>query len=79
MADWIQQRVLELTYTGYDLAAFAADLGDHGQPFRWDENRRFEMRAELDAAFFHLYGIERGDMEYIMGASCLPEQRPCAL
>jgi hypothetical protein len=24
------------------------------------------MRAELDAAFFHLYGIERDDANYIM-------------
>jgi hypothetical protein len=26
-----------------------------GPPFRWDEDRRFLIRAELDAAFFHLY------------------------
>ena len=24
------------------------------------------MRAELDAAFFHLYGIDRDDVDYIM-------------
>jgi len=42
------------------------DLGDDGPPFRWDEERRFAMRAELDAAFFHLYGIERDDVDYIM-------------
>ena len=24
------------------------------------------MRAEIDAAFFHLYGIERDDVDYIM-------------
>ena len=24
------------------------------------------MRAEVDAAFFHLYGIERDDVDYIM-------------
>lgn len=24
------------------------------------------MRAELDAAFFHLYGIDRDDIDYIM-------------
>ena len=65
-ASWIRQRVLELTFTAYDLAPFAADLGDDGQPFWWDEERRFAMRAELDAAFFHLYGIERGDVDYIM-------------
>ena len=48
------------------MAAFAPDLGDDGPPFRWDEERRFAMRAELDAAFFHLYGIERDDVDYIM-------------
>jgi N-6 DNA Methylase len=63
---WIQDRVLELSYTAYDLAPFAADLGDAGPPFRWDEERRFKIRTELDAAFFHLYGIERDDVDYIM-------------
>ena len=24
------------------------------------------MRAELDAAYFHLYGLERDEVEYIM-------------
>jgi N-6 DNA Methylase len=65
-ADFIRQRVLELTYTAYDLAPFAADLNDEGRPFRWDERRRSGMRAELDAAFFLLYGIERDDVDYIM-------------
>jgi len=27
---------------------------------------RFLLRCELDAAFFHLYGIERDDVDYIM-------------
>ena len=63
---WIESRVLELSYTASDLAAFAADLGDDGSPFRWNEERRFSMRAELDAAFFHLYGIGRDDVDYIM-------------
>jgi hypothetical protein len=58
--------VLELTYTAWDIAPFAHELGDDGPPFRWDEERRFLMRAELDAAFFHLYGIDRVDVDYIM-------------
>ena len=29
--------------------------GYRGPPFRWDEERRFLLRCELDAAFFHLY------------------------
>jgi hypothetical protein len=59
-------RVLELTYTAYDMAAFARGLGDHGPPFRWDTERRFALRAELDALFFRLYGIGRADAAYIM-------------
>ena len=38
-----------------DLGAFAQDRGWSGPPFRWDEERRFLLRCELDAAFFHLY------------------------
>ena len=34
---------------------FARDGGYDGPPFRWDEERRFLLRCELDAAFFHLY------------------------
>jgi hypothetical protein len=64
--NWIQDRVLELNFTAWDIEPFARDLGDDGPPFRWDEERRFVMRAELDAAFFHLYGIAREDMDYIM-------------
>jgi hypothetical protein len=48
------------------MGPFARDLGDAGPPFRWDEDRRFTIRAELDAAFFHLYGIDRDDTDYIM-------------
>jgi hypothetical protein len=66
LRDWIRQRVIELAYTAYDMEGFARDLGDDGAPFRWDEQRRFGTRAELDAAFFHLYGIERDDVDYIM-------------
>ncbi len=33
------------------------------------------LRAELDAWFFHLYGIERPDVDYIMGAFPIIERR----
>ncbi|HMY20000.1 MAG TPA: Eco57I restriction-modification methylase domain-containing protein, partial [Polyangium sp.] len=66
LRDWILPRVLELTYTAWDLEAFGKDCGYEGPPFRWDEQRRFLLRCELDAAFFHLYGIGRDDVDYIM-------------
>ena len=48
-------RVLELLYTGEDLRDFAQDCGWHGPPFRWNEERRFKLRCELDATLFHRY------------------------
>ncbi|MBM7440543.1 Eco57I restriction-modification methylase domain-containing protein [Streptomyces sp. HB132] len=63
---FITPRVLELTYTAHDMTPFARDLGDTGTPFHWDEDRRSVIRAELDALFFHLYGISRDDVSYIL-------------
>jgi hypothetical protein len=63
---FIVPRVLELVYTAYDMTPLARDLGDEGEPFRWDEDRRAQLRAELDAFFFRLYGIDdRDDVDYI--------------
>jgi len=66
LTDWILPRVLELTYTAWDLEPFARDCGYDGPPYRWDEGRRFLLRCELDAAFFHLYGLPRDDVDYVM-------------
>ncbi|MHB1430532.1 MAG: Eco57I restriction-modification methylase domain-containing protein [Streptosporangiaceae bacterium] len=67
-ATWIRQRVLELSYTAWDMESFARDLGDDGPPFRWDDERRMLIRAELDAAYFHLYGLDRDEVEHVMGS-----------
>ena len=64
--DWLLPRVLELTYTAWGLKAFAEDCDDEGPPFIWDPERRFQLRCEIDAAFFHLYGIPRDDTSYIL-------------
>jgi hypothetical protein len=37
-----------------------------GRLNKWDEAERATLLAELDAAFFHLYGIGRDDVEYIL-------------
>ena len=63
---WIAPRVLELTYTAWDLQPFAAETGYNGPPFRWDDERRFLLRCELDALYFHLYGLSREDAAYIL-------------
>ena len=64
--DFIQPRVLELTYTAYDLKPWAEDLGYDGPPFRFDPERRSLLRAELDAFYAHLYGLNRDELRYIL-------------
>ena len=48
----VDQRPEDNAYTFYD-----------GPPFIWDEERRFEIRCELDALFFHLYLGSQADWE----------------
>ena len=55
LREWLLPRVLELTYSDWALQPFAADCGWDGPPLPWDDYRRFLLRSELDAAFFHLY------------------------
>jgi hypothetical protein len=35
-------------------------------PFSWDDRRRVQIRAELDAYFAHLYGLTREELRYIL-------------
>jgi hypothetical protein len=103
---FIVPRLLELTYTTWDMAPFAADVwrelgegnGEWGKqmreeiirqweachedrlaeiitapdssisipPFRWDEERRAILRAELDAYYARLYGLTRKQLRYIL-------------
>ncbi len=55
VAAWLLPRIAELTYTACDIKPFADDCGYGGEPYRWDEERRFQLRCELDAAYLHLY------------------------
>ena len=63
---FITPRVLERTCTSHALAAFAADLGHNGPPFAWDEARRAQLRADLDAFYARAYGLTRDDLRYIL-------------
>ena len=45
---------------------FARDMGYSGEPFRWDEERRAHLRAELDAYYARLYGLTRDELRYIL-------------
>lgn len=71
---FIVPRVLELTYTSYDLQAWGQDLAaydprpaaDQGRPFGWNPERRAYLRAELDAYYARLYGLTRDELRYIL-------------
>jgi len=50
-----------------------------GRLNKWDEAERAELTAELDAAFFLLYGIDRDDAEYILSTfKKIHDQARCA-
>jgi len=65
-ATWFSQRVLELSYTSFDLQPFARELGYKGLPFCWDPARRSLLEAEINAATMHLYELTREHCERIL-------------
>jgi hypothetical protein len=75
LVDWIVPRVMEMAYTSNDLRKFACDVGYDGQPFRWDDDRRFLVRCELDAAFLHLFGIDRESASHVFDAFTIVRSR----
>jgi hypothetical protein len=62
----IEKNILELVYTSFEMKPFAESCGYSGPPFYWNEECRFQLKCELDGIFFHLYNLERDDVEYIM-------------
>jgi hypothetical protein len=63
---WISGRVLELTCTSNDMIPLAEAAGFKPPVHKWDAAERLDLMAELDAAYFLLYGIERNNVEYIL-------------
>jgi hypothetical protein len=67
LGDWLSPRLRELIHTASDIDELGRALGDITSPFRWLADRRAVLRAEIDAAFFHLYDLDRDDTDYILG------------
>ena len=73
---WISDRVLRLTCTSEsmlplaDAAGFLAGTGFGdayaGRLHKWNPRERAQLRAELDAAYFHLYGLDVDDVAYVL-------------
>lgn len=63
---WISDRVLKLTCTADDMRPLAQAAGFKEGVHKWDEAQRAGLRAELDAAYFHLYGLDREEVDYVL-------------
>ena len=66
LKDWLRPYVLELTFTSWRLKSYAEQLGDCSSPFHWDHDRRALLRADLDAAAFHVYGLDPVETEHVI-------------
>ncbi|NMN99777.1 hypothetical protein HH308_00925 [Gordonia sp. TBRC 11910] len=66
LKEWIFDRVTALIADNLEMRPIAEDLRGTPSSTPWNPTQRAHLRAELDAAFFHLYGIERDDVDYIM-------------
>ena len=55
--DFVELSVKELCETSWDISP---------HPYRWNSDRREHIRVELNAVFFHVYSIDRADVEHIM-------------
>ena len=77
---YIVPRVLELTHTAHDMQAWADDLAAYDPrpqeqrrtPYGWNPARRAQLRAELDAYYARLYGLNRDELRYILDPADAP-------
>ncbi len=66
LAQWVRPYLLELAYTSWRVKPYAEDLGDENPPFRWNPERRALLRADLDAGFLQIYGLDRDEAEHVL-------------
>jgi hypothetical protein len=63
---FVVPRAIELNYTSRSMALFSRDLGHDGRSFNWSEDRRAQLRGELDAWYARAYGLTRDELRYIL-------------
>jgi hypothetical protein len=63
---FILSRAIELSHASRAMWTLAKDVGCDAPPFSWDENRRAQLRAELDAWYARAYGLTRDELRYIL-------------
>ena len=65
LREWVAERVAELTYTAHDLDDWGRDLDFADEPYTWNNDRRRELRVDLEALFFTLYGLEKDKVDHV--------------
>jgi hypothetical protein len=75
---WISDRVLKLTCTANDMLPLAQAAEFREGVHKWKPDERAQLKAELDAAYFHLYGVSRDDAEYILSTFTGTQRRDTA-
>ena len=75
---WISDRVLKLSCSANDMLPLAEAAGFKKGIHKWRRDDRARLRAELDAAYFLLYGIRREDVEYILSTFTGTQRRDAA-
>lgn len=63
---WVRGRVLALVVDNDEMSSLAGDFTFEPRSDAWVLERRAGIRAEIDAAYFQLYGVARDDVDYIM-------------
>jgi len=66
LGQWISERVLRLTCTSNDMKPLAQAADFKPGIVKWKEEERAELLAELDAAYFRLYGLNWDDVSYVL-------------
>lgn len=62
---WVTLRVGRLTATSTSLHEWGREIEADGAEW-WSEPAREQWARELDALFFHLFGVPREDISYVM-------------
>lgn len=75
ISHWVASRAIELVYTNVEMTKFALELGFKGDPFRWDEERRGLLRAELDASMMFVCGLDAASASHLLDSFLIEKRK----
>jgi hypothetical protein len=75
LENFLVEHALHLTWTSHSLDSLGETLGNDEGPFIWEEDERRERRAKIDAAIAHIYGLSKGQFEYILESFDILKER----